>query len=422
MSPRIISGPVAMNNKKSPILWDSVETDTTKDQQETEEACSELFEQVGGGVIGGQPLNRQKHRKFLHRMLSVLPEAFVSLDASRPWLVYWASNALAVMGDDLTEDMRMGIGESILACQSPTGGIGGGNGQLPHLAPTYAGITALAHTRLPNVWKRVDRTKCYNWLMSLKDEKVGSFAMHRGGETDTRATYCAMAIASLLNIMTDELIDNVGDYISSCQTHEGGFGAGPGSEAHGGYAFCALGALCLIGPPDKSIPKYINVDKALKWLSSRQMYIEGGFSGRTNKLVDGCYNHWVGGCWALLENAISNDFSSSSSLWDRQMLANYTLICCQFSRGGLRDKPGKNADAYHSNYTLCGLSGAQYKYTYVGDENGCALGDYGFNWKSQESTECIVNDGNRVLPINPVHVLPEGLAEDMHNFYKQQDN
>lgn len=27
----------------------------------------------------------------------------------------------------------------------------------------------------------------------------------------------------------------------------------------------------------------------------------GGFRGRTNKLVDGCYSWWVGGCFALLE-------------------------------------------------------------------------------------------------------------------------
>lgn len=27
----------------------------------------------------------------------------------------------------------------------------------------------------------------------------------------------------------------------------------------------------------------------------------GGFRGRTNKLVDGCYSWWVGGSFALLE-------------------------------------------------------------------------------------------------------------------------
>lgn len=27
----------------------------------------------------------------------------------------------------------------------------------------------------------------------------------------------------------------------------------------------------------------------------------GGFKGRTNKLVDGCYSWWVGGCFPLVD-------------------------------------------------------------------------------------------------------------------------
>lgn len=32
----------------------------------------------------------------------------------------------------------------------------------------------------------------------------------------------------------------------SCQTYEGGFSAVPGTEAHGGYAFCSFAALLLL--------------------------------------------------------------------------------------------------------------------------------------------------------------------------------
>ena len=32
-----------------------------------------------------------------------------------------------------------------------------------------------------------------------------------------------------------------------CQTYEGGFGGVPGMEAHGGYAFCGIAALTLLG-------------------------------------------------------------------------------------------------------------------------------------------------------------------------------
>ena len=31
-----------------------------------------------------------------------------------------------------------------------------------------------------------------------------------------------------------------------CQTYEGGFGATPGNEAHGGYSFCGLASLKLL--------------------------------------------------------------------------------------------------------------------------------------------------------------------------------
>jgi len=38
------------------------------------------------------------------------------------------------------------------------------------------------------------------------------------------------------------------------------------------------------------------------------------------------------------------------------------LLAAQASTGGLRDKPGKNADAYHTLYNLAGLSSAQHHF------------------------------------------------------------
>lgn len=86
----------------------------------------------------------------------------------------------------------------------------------------------------------------------------------------------------------------------------------------------------------------------LSWLSARQYAPEGGFSGRTNKLVDGCYSHWVGSCWPLVQSALHGAQSASgplpppaSNLYSREGLARYILGCCQSKKGGLRDKPGK---------------------------------------------------------------------------------
>lgn len=36
-------------------------------------------------------------------------------------------------------------------------------------------------------------------------------------------------------------------FLSRCQSYEGGFSACPGMEAHGGYSFCGLAALFMLG-------------------------------------------------------------------------------------------------------------------------------------------------------------------------------
>lgn len=109
--------------------------------------------------------------------------------------------------------------------------------------------------------------------------------------------------------------------------------------------------------------RYLDVPRLISWLSSRQYAPEGGFSGRTNKLVDGCYSHWVGGCWPLIEAALAGDRGDhvpplgideqpghkhklplhGRSLYSREGLIRYIMCCCQdqSKRGGLRDKPGR---------------------------------------------------------------------------------
>ncbi|CAN0397406.1 unnamed protein product, partial [Discosporangium mesarthrocarpum] len=81
-----------------------------------------------------------------------------------------------------------------------------------------------------------------------------------------------------------------------CQTFEGGFGGEPWNEAHGGYAFCAFASLVILGQAFRA-----DLYALEGWLCGRQMRLEGGFQGRTNKLVDGCYSFWQGGAVALLD-------------------------------------------------------------------------------------------------------------------------
>uniref|UniRef100_A0A1I7XPE0 Protein farnesyltransferase subunit beta n=1 Tax=Heterorhabditis bacteriophora TaxID=37862 RepID=A0A1I7XPE0_HETBA len=49
----------------------------------------------------------------------------------------------------------------------------------------------------------------------------------------------------------------------------------------------------------------------------------------------------------------------TDGLFDARMLEEYILMCCQDTTGGLRDKPDKCRDLYHTCYVLSGLSVAQ---------------------------------------------------------------
>ena len=114
-----------------------------------------------------------------------------------------------------------------------------------------------------------------------------------------RGVYCAMVIADILNLLDDEFTRGVGDFISSCQTYEGGIACVPFGEAHGGYTFCGLAALVILKETHK-----LNLDRLIDWLSSRQLTEEGGFNGRINKLVDSCYNFWQGASFELFDIAM----------------------------------------------------------------------------------------------------------------------
>jgi protein farnesyltransferase subunit beta len=53
------------------------------------------------------------------------------------------------------------------------------------------------------------------------------------------------------------------------------------------------------------------------------------------------------------------DGTEGPTLFDEEMLERYILLCAQDIKGGLRDKPSKSRDFYHSCYNLSGLSIAQ---------------------------------------------------------------
>lgn len=161
----------------------------------------------------------------------------------------------------------------------------------------------------------------------------------------------------------------------------------------------------------------------INWVVFRQG-VEGGFQGRTNKLVDGCYSFWQGGVFPLIQRLqeavneqmqmmnnrrqdgsfggqpdssekedalpevtsrleknhlgggpqcapnvtklsdIGLDFIKRSAntdpLFHNFALQQYIILCSQVVDGGLRDKPGKGRDFYHTCYCLSGLSVCQH--------------------------------------------------------------
>jgi len=338
-------------------------THTTNEQERTEMACQSIFEEwtdpTGSLNREDVPFSRAEHAAYLRAGLGSLSSGYVSLDASRPWLTYWISHSLELLGPPyaIEDEAADEVVSFLQRCQvSTTGGFAGGPhpGQIAHLAPTYAAINTLVTLGTPSALAAVDRTSLHAFLRRMK-QPDGSFSMHDDGECDVRGVYTALAVASITNLLDDELRAGAAEWVASCQTFEGGIGATPGEEAHGGYTFCGLAALVLLGQVGM-----LRVPPLTRWLVDRQMGVHGGFQGRTNKLVDGCYSFWQGGAFPLLELALAAEAELPSgaiaSLFSTDRLLDYLLMCCQQSAGGLRDKPGRGRDYYHTCYCLSGLA------------------------------------------------------------------
>lgn len=356
-------------------------------------------------------LLHQFHAKYLRRGLNEdLSEQFSSLDSSRAWIIYWATHGLHVLGkSEFVSALEVRIISTLKSFWDvETGGFGGGPNQIAHLAATYAAVNALVDLSSPQALSIIERKKLYSWLMSLKQDD-GSFLMHIDGEFDVRGVYCALSVAFLCRIQTEELTKNCETWILSCQTYEGGFSGVPGGEAHGGYSFCAIAALSLLGSLHKC-----NLKSVRKWTANRQMNLEGGFSGRTNKLVDACYSFWQGAIFPLIHDPrkcvlipssisvltsflINPEAKSDSWLFNQEALQEYLLCCCQENIGGFIDKPGKKRDFYHSCYALSGLSVAQ---------NG------------PQSRRVIGHDGNRVKPVHPIFNVTLSAFEFTRHYYE----
>jgi protein farnesyltransferase subunit beta len=99
-------------------------------------------------------------------------------------MFYWALAGLSAMGEDISE-YREKIISTCRPIQNVTGGFGGGNGQMSHLAPTYAIILSLSMIGGTETLGLIDRKSMWKWLGALK-QPDGGFQMSVGGEEDIR--------------------------------------------------------------------------------------------------------------------------------------------------------------------------------------------------------------------------------------------
>ncbi|ROV87474.1 hypothetical protein VSDG_09796 [Cytospora chrysosperma] len=168
-----------------PPVRDDLHTTTSISQDQTVELCLPFLsgEKHDETNAHGIPhLDRERHIRFLHKQLGKLPPPFMAADASRPWFLYWCLNALRLLGEDVSS-YRESLIETARSMQNDTGGFGGGNGQLSHLATTYAVVLALALVGGHDVYEVVDRRALWKWLCTLKHPS-GGFQMAVGGEVD----------------------------------------------------------------------------------------------------------------------------------------------------------------------------------------------------------------------------------------------
>ncbi|KAH7730062.1 prenyltransferase and squalene oxidase repeat family protein [Aphelenchoides avenae] len=313
------------------------------------------LDDVEGASKPTPQLDREQHVDFVLRNLHSLSQSYMSMDASRAWFAFWGIHSLQMLSHKIDKTLASNIIAFLKACEAPNGGYGGGPGQIPHLGTTYAAVMALVSIGTEEAFASIDREKLYKFILSCKQPN-GSFVVHEGGEPDIRGAYCAIASAFITNIADEELFQDASSWLIRCQTYEGGFGGEPGCEAHGGYTFCGVASLALLRKSH-----LINTPSLLRWLVNRQMRFEGGFQGRTNKLVDACYSMWQAANFFTIEFELSKQLGQPiGGLYDEEALQQFVLIAAQDAkRGGLRDKPDKNSDLYHTCYALGGLAVAQ---------------------------------------------------------------
>jgi len=158
---------------------DSYQTPTSVLQASTERILEPHVPTTASGA--DYELKKNSHVQSIARgMLQGFPSKYIGQDASQPWLIFWILESFSILQVGLdpankqrsarfsshptqsVKSYRTGCRaiDTVLACQHPDGGFGGGPRQSAHLLPTYAAVCALAIAGRPGPgggWDEIDR-------------------------------------------------------------------------------------------------------------------------------------------------------------------------------------------------------------------------------------------------------------------------
>ncbi|ODV60986.1 Rab geranylgeranyltransferase BET2 [Ascoidea rubescens DSM 1968] len=255
--------------------------------------------------------------------------------------LYWGLTALYLLGSQNSLDKEDVI-SFVLSCKDP---VNGGFGAFPkhdgHLLSTLSAIQILATLDSLDVLNEEDINDLVDFIIGLQLPN-GSFQGDKYGEIDTRFIYTAISSLSILGKLTKKVVEPSLSFIKDCQNFDGGFGMVPGAESHAAQVFTCLGTLAILDRLD-----VINDQNLLGWWLSERQVANGGLNGRPEKLPDVCYSWWV-----LSSLSILNKLS-----WiDHRKLRQFILHSQDSENGGISDRPDNQVDVYHTLFGIAGLS------------------------------------------------------------------
>ncbi|KAJ9122382.1 hypothetical protein QFC22_001804 [Naganishia vaughanmartiniae] len=319
--------------------------DANRDHDTGSQETKQVMEQMIARAREGG-LNVDLHVKYIQDLDTKTDElAYHMTEHLRINGVYWGLVALCLMNRPEALDKEEMI-KYVLSCWDDEAGAFGAHPRHDgHILATLSAVQILA---IQDALDLLNRDRIVEFIVSLIDPVTGAVAGDRWGEQDTRFSYIAISILSLIG-RTDVLDTAIGGkardlivgHIARCRNFDGGFGAAEGSESHGGQIFVCVAALAILDRLD-----LVDTATLAWWISERQLP-NGGLNGRPEKLEDVCYSWWNLSALSIL----------GKLHWiNREELITFILNSQDPDKGGIADRPGDWVDVFHTNFGLAGLS------------------------------------------------------------------